>query len=417
VTRLKDVAILNRQALPENTDAERLFRYVDIGSVDNVGRITDAEELRFEAAPSRARRLVQPGDSIVSTVRTYLRAIAHMESNCDDLVVSTGFTTLSPRPSVHPRFLFWTMQGSAFIEDVVARSVGVSYPAITATELGIVPVPQPTLGEQRRIADYLDAETARIDELIAEQLSLAELLWERRRAAVFDAVTGRLVVGNRRCGVPWVDSIPAGWSFSKLTNVARLGSGHTPARDRPDLWVNCTIPWITTGEVSQIRSDVQETLVETREKISALGVAQSSATVHPAGTVVLCRTAASAGFSAIMGKDMATSQDFATWTCGPDIEPSFLLYCLRAMRADLLGRLAMGSTHRTIYMPEVKSIAVPLPPIAEQRRLVAELRRTFESLDKTRNELTRQIDLLRERRQALITTAVTEGIDCLPGVA
>lgn len=118
-----------------------------------------------------------------------------------------------------------------------------------------------------------------------------------------------------------------------------------------------------------------------------------------------------------MGTDMATSQDFATWTCGPDIDPSFLLYCLRAMRADLLGRLAMGSTHRTIYMPEIKSIAVPLPPVEEQRRLVAGLRREFESLDETRNELAHQIDLLRERRQAIITAAVAQGLDSPPGAA
>jgi type I restriction enzyme S subunit len=288
---------------------------------------------------------------------------------------------------------------------------------LSTVALGSIRVPVPSVATQRGIADYLDAETARIDELIAEQLSLEKLLWERRRAAVFDVVTGRSVVGGRRRGVPWVDSIPGGWNISKLTGVARLGSGHTPARDRPELWADCTIPWITTGEVSQIRSDVQEVLVETREKISPLGVAHSSATVHPAGTVVLCRTAASAGFSAIMGTDMATSQDFATWTCGPAIDPSFLLYCLRAMRADLLGRLAMGSTHRTIYMPEVKSIAIPLPPVIEQRRLVAELRREFESLDETRHELAHQIALLRERRQTIITAAVAHGLDSLPGTA
>ena len=61
-----------------------------------------------------------------------------------------------------------------------------------------------------------------------------------------------------------------------------------------------------------------------------------------------------------MGSDMATSQDFVTWTCGPLLEPRFLLLCLRAMRRDLLERLAQGSTHKTIYMPDIESIRVPL---------------------------------------------------------
>ena len=87
-----------------------------------------------------------------------------------------------------------------------------------------------------------------------------------------------------------------------------------------------------------MRSDNIEYVLETREKISEVGMANSSATLHAAGTVVLCRTA-SAGYSAIMGADMATSQDFATWTCGPLLRPRFLLLCLRAMRKDLLASI------------------------------------------------------------------------------
>jgi type I restriction enzyme S subunit len=108
-----------------------------------------------------------------------------------------------------------------------------------------------------------------------------------------------------------------------------------------------------------------------------------------------------------MGTDMATSQDFATWTCGPELDQHFLLYCLRAMRKDLLERLAMGSTHQTIYMPDIKSITIPLPSIQQQRQIVAALQRTFQTLDTTRLELHKQTRLLRERRQALITTAVS----------
>jgi len=217
-------------------------------------------------------------------------------------------------------------------------------------------------------ADFLDAETARIDALIAKKRHLIAALRVRRAAVTLAGVCGEPTssAARVRATLPWLTSHPEGWATVKLKFVAGLGSGHTPSRDHPEWWLDCSIPWITTGEVVQMRDDRIEHLTHTREQVSDLGVANSSATVHPAGTVVLSRTA-SAGFSAIMGTDMATSQDFVTWRCGPLFDARYLLLCLRAMRRDLLERLAQRSTHKTIYMPDVESIRIPLPPLGEQR--------------------------------------------------
>ncbi|MEA2372020.1 MAG: type restriction enzyme subunit, partial [Solirubrobacteraceae bacterium] len=151
----------------------------------------------------------------------------------------------------------------------------------------------------------------------------------------------------------------------------------------------------------------REVLTHTRECISEIGLANSAAELRPPATVVLCRTAASAGYSALMGAAMATSQDFATWTCGERLLPRFLLFCLRAMRSDLLGRLAMGSTHRTIYFPDIASIRIPLPPVGEQQRMLDLADAHLEPLGPLELAVSRQVALLRERRQALITAAVT----------
>jgi type I restriction enzyme S subunit len=104
---------------------------------------------------------------------------------------------------------------------------------------------------------------------------------------------------------------------------------------------------------------------------------------------------------------MATSQDIVTWTCGPRVRPRYLLLCLRAMRRDLLERLAMGSTHKTIYMPDVESIQIPLPPIEEQDSIVDEVWRRLNAIGGAMDRLSEQVELLREHRQALITAAVT----------
>jgi type I restriction enzyme S subunit len=289
-------------------------------------------------------------------------------------------------------------------------------PSLDDSALLDVRVPFSDAGAQRAIADYLDTETARIDALIEKKRRMVALLDLRRMSVVTDGVSGRLTAESTEPStLHWIGERGAAWKEARLSLVAKLGTGHTPSRSHPEWWLNCDIPWITTGEVTQVRTDRVEILHETRERISSLGVANSSAEIHPAGTVVLCRTA-SAGYSAIMGSDMATSQDFATWTCGPQLRPRFLLLCLRAMRQDLLGRLAMGSTHKTIYMPDIESLRIPLPSIAAQDRIIEAVSVALAHSDAITDVVRRQIELLAERRQALITAAVTGELN-IPGVA
>jgi len=235
-------------------------------------------------------------------------------------------------------------------------------------------------------------------------------LRERRDTGVYARVTGSEHRSRRASGLAWAESLPSRWGTVKLGLLARMGSGHTPSRSNPEWWTDCRIPWITTGEVSQVRDDRREVISETRERISELGLANSAAELHPKGTVVLCRTA-SAGYSGVMGHDMATSQDYVTWTCGPRLDPFYLLWCLRAMRQDLLGRLAMGSTHKTIYVPDLQMLRVPLPELGEQREIVKRIREANTRIDSLVDAINQQLALLAERRQALITAAVTGQMD------
>ena len=142
--RLRLVASTNDDTLSESEDPLRPIAYVDIGSVDSTIGITETEEMVFEDAPSRARRLVRDGDTIVSTVRTYLRAIAPVSVPPPEMVVSTGFAVIRPR-ALHPGFASWALREQGIVEEIVARSTGVSYPAINASEIGSLPLPQDTL--------------------------------------------------------------------------------------------------------------------------------------------------------------------------------------------------------------------------------------------------------------------------------
>jgi len=176
-----------------------------------------------------------------------------------------------------------------------------------------------------------------------------------------------------------------------------------------EYWVNCTVPWFTLSDVHQIRGDRIKYVYETKERVSELGLLNSSAVKLPQGTVVLSRTA-SVGWSAILGCDMATSQDFMTWTPGERVHSEYLLAVLRAMRPEF-ARLMYGSTHNTIYMPVLHDFRMPLPPPAEQAAIVAHVDAHTAGIRVAMDTADREIVLLREYRTRLIADVVTGKLD------
>jgi len=184
---LKHCCHVNPAVLPETTDPDWEFDYIDIGSVSLSDGVTQKERMRFSASPSRARKPVHEGDILVSTVRTYLRAIAAVEASDAPQVASTGFAVLRAIRGTDARFLYRVVQSSPFVEQVVSRSVGVSYPAINPSTLSNIEIPLPDLATQRQIADFLDRETARIDLLIEKKQRLVDLVAPRFEALIHSA--------------------------------------------------------------------------------------------------------------------------------------------------------------------------------------------------------------------------------------
>lgn len=270
----------------------------------------------------------------------------------------------------------------------------------------------PDLPTQKAITDFLDRETARIDLLIEKKQRFSKLILEREEAGFLNAITGRELRGPRMAsGVEWIGDLPEGWLAPKFTQVARQETGHTPSRKVPEYWVpeECVIPWVSLADVWQLRSGEAVFIEDTAEKISEIGMANSAARLLPEGTVILSRTA-SVGFAAILVKPMATTQDFAAWICGKSIKPKFLYYVLRGMKPEF-RRLMMGSTHQTIYMPDIRSFRTPLPPLAEQDRIINALDASIGTYRAAHSRIATSIERLREFRAALITAAVTGQID------
>jgi len=219
-------------------------------------------------------------------------------------------------------------------------------------------------------------------------------------------VSGRAATTDRKPG-RWALSVgltdmpaPSGWSWVKLQEVARLESGHTPSRKFPSYW-NGGIPWIG---IKDARAHHGGRIFETLQTVSQDGLDNSAARLLPAGTVCLSRTA-SVGYSLVMGEDMATSQDFVNWVCSGAVVPEFLMHLFIAEKESLL-RFGKGTTHTTIYYPEVKAFHACLPPVPEQHRIVSALDSYFTRLDAAEQALERVQANLKRYRASVLKAAV-----------
>lgn len=198
---LKRWVRLNERALGEKTDPEFEFRYVDIGSVKTGRLAKELERMRFDAAPSRARRVLRRGDTIISTVRTYLKAIWYVDEDASDLIASTGFAVMTPGADVEPEYLGYVIQSSAFVDRVSANSIGIAYPAIAETVLGRFPVAMPpTIAEQQRILAQIKLDSGPLDLAIEQALTEIKLIREYRDRLIADVVTGQIDVRGWRPG-------------------------------------------------------------------------------------------------------------------------------------------------------------------------------------------------------------------------
>lgn len=191
VKRLKYVVSLNDETLSEKTDEEMHIDYIEIGGLKN-GNI-GSTEYRFGNAPSRARRIVRNGDVIVSTVRTYLKAIAQISDDKDGYIASTGFAILRPK-KIDSKFLGYYSYSPFFIDNTIANSVGVTYPAINASNILEFPIQIPPIEEQKAIVRHIETECALIDAKKAKTKKLIDLLTEYRTALISEVVTGKIKV-------------------------------------------------------------------------------------------------------------------------------------------------------------------------------------------------------------------------------
>jgi type I restriction enzyme S subunit len=404
--RVKNMATHNDEALDERTDPDLEIEYVDISSVSLINGIEKTESMPFENAPSRARRKVKDGDIIVSTVRTYLKAIAPVCKPQENMVVSTGFAVIRPRKNLFSGFAGYLLQSNGFVGDVVANSVGVSYPAINASDLVRIPAVEPPLEEQKAIARFLDFKTARIDTLISKKKALLDKLAEKRTTLVSHAVTKGLdpSVPMKDSGVPWLGEIPLHWSALPLRRLIRtVKTGTTPSGVNEFHFDDDGISWFRPGDFSD------QIFIESAEKrLSDEGVAEVR--VFPAFTVMHVGIGATIGKVGVTTEQSSCNQQINAIVCNEKLHTIFAAYFLQAIK-EYIVKCGKYTTLPIINQDETKALVFTAPPVDEQIKISDYLLREERLIEQQINKIAEVVTQLQEYRSALITNAVSGKID------
>lgn len=357
------------------------------------------------------KSVFQAGDVLYGKLRPYLNKVCRPNF---DGICSTDILVLKPTEAVDPGFFHQLLTTPAVVAHAVANSNGINLPRTSFEALSTFRMCLPPLAEQRRIVARIEALQGRSRKAREALEGVPPLLEQFRQAVLAAAFRGDLTADwrDRHSGVEPAESLiarvkpigrstqsarattstivgdyalsvgncrqpaPDSWSWVPLTTVAKLETGHTPSRKHPEYW-DGDIPWVCIKDASVNHGRV---ITGTLQNVTQLGLDNSAARLLPAGTVCLTRTANSIGYALVLGRPMSTSQDLVGWVCSEAVMPKYLMYLFIAERKALY-RFAKGSTHPTVYFPEILSFWCCLPSLEEQAEIVNRLEKALARIE------------------------------------
>lgn len=406
VRRIKDWVRVNDAVLREDTDPDYEFKYIDIGSVQTGKLVAEPKRMKFVNSPSRARRAVRRGDTIVSTVRTYLKAVWHARDGEADLVASTGFAVLTPKAETEPAFVAYLCRSQFFTECVTARSVGIAYPGIAETKLASLRIAVPPLAEQTAIARFLDYVDQRIRRYIRAKEKLIALLEERKKVLIHQAVTGQIDLQTgepypayRKSGLDWLPDVPAHWSIRR--NVRLFAErNETGFGDLPVLEVS-----LRTGvQTRELEDGGRKQQMTDRDKYKRAAK----------GDLAYNMMRLWQGAIGLVPAHGLVSPAYVVARPLDGVEAAYYDHLFRTdIYKQQVNRNSRGivSDRNRLYWDAFKRMASPYPPPHEQKRIVEYLQAASARIEAGVAGARRQIALLREFRARLNADVITGKID------
>jgi type I restriction enzyme, S subunit len=373
--RLKNVAEVNARALSATTDDDYTLRYLEISNVNNRGIISEAaiEEFSFIDAPSRAKRIVRSGDTVISSVRPNLQAVAHIDQASDNFIASTGFYVVSPTQNrLNAKYTYYLLLSEDTKQYLEAVAKGVGYPAVDDKDFVTIKILLPSINEQRRIASYLDKTCAAIDAAIEKKQKQLETLDALRKSIIHKAVTRGLddSVELKDSGVEWIGEIPKHWKIEKmkrlLDNPLMYGTNEAAELDDPEYprYIRIT----DFGDNGSLRDDTFKSLPP--DKADGYYLSE--------GDVLFARSGATVGKSFLF-RDYKGTACFAGYlikakTTLYKLLPEYLYYFTKSPSYDSWKNIIFTqATIQNISATKYAYLPVTVPPIDEQKKILAYL--------------------------------------------
>ena len=344
--------------------------------------------------------ILVPEGSIVLSTRAPIGSLAIAKT---ELCTNQGCKSLVPRSGANEAFYAYYLLAST--EALNLRGKGTTFLELSADELGAFKAPRPPFDEQSAIVAFLDRETKKIDRLIAKQEKLLALLAEKRQATIAHAVTRGLNPNSplKDSGVAWLGTVPAHWEIVRLGQIFRE-SGESGDESLPILSVSIH-NGVSNKELDDDELDRKVTRSEDRSKYKK---------VMPLDLVYNMMRAWQGGFGTVQTSGMVSPAYVVAHPINSNFKTDFIEQLLRTPQGiQEVKRYSRGITdfRLRLYWDEFKNIKIALPPLREQQEIMASFGEVAAHIDGLVEQAAHAIDLLRERRSALITAAVTGKID------
>jgi type I restriction enzyme, S subunit len=289
-------------------------------------------------------------------------------------------------------------------------STSTALPSMTKSALGSHLVTRPSLAEQTQIAAFLDRETAKIDELVAQQRRLMDLLKEKRQAVISHAVTQGLnpQAPMKPSGIEWLGDVPAHWEVSRVKSVSTFTT--SGPRGWSDRVGDEGALFIQSGDLNQSLGVV----FSGAKRVSVADDAEAARTILRDGDVVVCITGAKTGNVAVCSRvpeDAYVNQHLCLIRPSQKIHSLYLGILLKCDLGQTYFDFSQYGLKQGLSLEDVREAPVLRPPLSEQSAIIEYVSNETAKFDTLTTEAQRAIDLLQERRTGLISAAVTGQID------
>ncbi|HKM36546.1 MAG TPA: restriction endonuclease subunit S [Thiopseudomonas sp.] len=311
-----------------------------------------------------------------------------------------------------PSYAYWFFQSDQFWKYISGSQIQSTIQNVSAEKYGEMKLSfSECIQEQQQITDFLDHETAKIDTLITKQEQLIELLKEKRQAVISHAVTKGLNpdAPMKDSGVEWLGQVPEHWEVAPLKYLCTFSGGGTPSKENLSYWTDGTIPWVSPKDMKIFR------ITKTQDYITEKALLESSTNLVAEGALLMVVRSGILQRNipiAINDVKVTLNQDMKALRFNKRIDVEYAAnFILGNVAALLLDWSKEGATVESIEHEYLSNGQIAVPPLDEQQTIIFELEKSNQYFDQLEMKATAGIELLKERKTALISAAVTGKID------